>query len=177
MKKIDHLAQVPAFMKAFKDKLDTVIDAVNELGKFDGDSRTISFEDGIVRLIGNPFGGGVSAPADDEYNGYFKVISSGSGKVKVVDGANPADAVAGYVKLGNARLPVAVAEFTVNSAGYIWIYTKNTSGTITAELKNGASIPAEVRGEDIREIGSYAADASCVQIWLNGEYVITGKAG
>lgn len=121
--------------------------------------------------------GGTSGEAAANYAGYFTAINSGTGKVKVINGADPASSVAGYVKLGNTRLPVAVAEFTVASAGRIWIYTKNTSGTVTAELRNGGTLPAEVRGEDIREIISYDSAAAITQIWQLGEYVITGKAG
>ncbi|MEI8244634.1 MAG: hypothetical protein WCI51_02320 [Lentisphaerota bacterium] len=120
-------------------------------------------------------GGGGSGAT--EYNGYFTAISSGTGKIKVVNGARPTDTVAGYVKLGNTRLAVAVAEFTVSSAGLIWIYTKNTSGTLTAELRNGGTLPTEVRGEDIRAIITYDSAAAITQIWQLGEYVITGKAG
>lgn len=138
---------------------------------------TIKDNGGSLSVVRPYHNTGATGTGSSDYNGYFTAISSGTGKIKVVYGAFPTNPVAGYVKLGNARLPVAVAEFTVSSAGSIWIYTKNTSGTLSAELRNGGTLPTEVRGEDIREIISYDSAAAITQIWQLGEYVITGKAG
>ena len=176
MQELQKIEQIPAFLEPLKDKFNALVDAVIELSKLSGDDgRTITIENGVIRCTlqtSSGFGG-----YSDDYAGYFTAISSGTGKIKVINGADPAATVCGSFTAGSRNVSCTATELTVSGAGVVYIRIYKSGSTYQYEFGFAATLPSVVR-EIFKALASTNADGVPAQVWtggaitdINGSYV------
>jgi len=108
--------------------------------------------------------GGVSV-SGDYYEGYFAVITSGTG-VKVVNGAAPTANVCGSFTAGASNISCTATEVAVSRAGVVYIRIYYTTSYQYA-FGFAATLPS-VTGEIYITLASIAADGTPSQVWTDG---------
>ena len=178
MQELQKIEQIPAFLEPVKDKFNALVDAVIELSKLSGDGgRTITIENGVIRCTLQP-GGGFGGYAEDaaEYNGYFKVVPSTTGMVKVVDGADVTSTTCGSFTVGSSNITCTATEVSVSGPGvvYLRIYYRTSYYYAFGFAETLPSV-----NQEIYITLASIADGVPAQVWtggaityLNGSYVL-----
>ena len=109
---------------------------------------------------------GGSGGGDSEYNGYFKVISSGTNKIKVIDGANPEATVCGSFTAGS-NISCAATELTTSGAGVVYIRIYRNNNAWDYEFGFAATLPS-VSQEIYIPLASVDVSGNPGQQWTGG---------
>jgi hypothetical protein len=111
-------------------------------------------------------GGGIGGGSSSDYSGYFTVIANGT-TLDVINGADSAAAVAGYVRVGTQN--IAVPKVTGLSAGSIYarIYLSGNEYAVELTSINGAVIDAENEHHEILY--------DSAQVWQDGVIDLTQR--
>lgn len=120
---------------------------------------------GIV-LSAKQGGGGIGGGAGSEYNGYFTVISSGTGKVKVVNGADATSATCGSFTAGSSNVSCTATELSVSGSGVVYLRIYYTT-SYQYEFAFAATLPS-VQQEIYRTLATINTDGVPSQVWTGG---------
>lgn len=73
-----------------------------------------------AKISGGGIGGGAASDYSG-YSGYFTVISSGTGKVKVVNGADEESTICGSFTAGSSNVSCIAEEIAVSGSGVVYL--------------------------------------------------------